>query len=349
MASALRKWPRLPWPVERPQGEKVAAEKAGIIAAGIGDTRTEARAWTTAARAWPAPVCSNFQCPSRSRTWRRWFGKSPVTLLEGVPYCGSFCLDSALSSQLTRMLSGTREHTPSRSRLPLGLLLVARGLIRETQLQHALEAQRRSGKGRIGDWLEAMGWVTEDQITTLLGVQWSCPLFPLDTPPADSVLALLPGRLLRDCRMLPVYVSPTGNRLHVGFADGIAYPALYAVEHMLECRTDACLLKRSALERQMERLAETTQANESVFDSLCGTEEIMRITASYVRRMDSHAIRMVICGNFLWVRLASNRSPQDLLFRLPAPAQHAIARLATRPERLLSAPLKPAPSDSTLD
>ena len=70
--------------------------------------------------------------------------------------------------------------TPHRHRVPLGLVLLAQGWITHPQLQTALEAQRASGQGRIGDWLTQSCGLPEERITRGLGVQWSCPVLGTD-------------------------------------------------------------------------------------------------------------------------------------------------------------------------
>ena len=45
---------------------------------------------------------------------------------------------------------------PAANRMPLGLLLVSQGRLREEQVRAALERQRQSGEGRIGAWLQRL-------------------------------------------------------------------------------------------------------------------------------------------------------------------------------------------------
>ena len=72
--------------------------------------------------------------------------------------------------------------------MPLGLVLLAQGWITHPQLQAALEAQKASGQGRIGDWLQQSCGLPEERVTRGLGVQWSCPVLALDglLAPADG-------------------------------------------------------------------------------------------------------------------------------------------------------------------
>jgi hypothetical protein len=51
--------------------------------------------------------------------------------------------------------------------------MLAHGYLNETQWQTALEAQSRARQGKIGEWLQALHFVTERQVLTALGVQWA--------------------------------------------------------------------------------------------------------------------------------------------------------------------------------
>jgi len=60
-------------------------------------------------------------------------------------------------------------------RVPLGLLLLSRQQMTAAQLRTALERQRASGEGRIGDWLRRWVLPSELQITAAVARQWRVP------------------------------------------------------------------------------------------------------------------------------------------------------------------------------
>jgi hypothetical protein len=78
------------------------------------------------------------------------------------------------------MLPTGTQRRPRQHRIPLGLVLLSRGFIDNQRLQAALQAQRQSRKGRVGEWLMQLGAVNEAQVTMALAIQWSCPVFPLE-------------------------------------------------------------------------------------------------------------------------------------------------------------------------
>lgn len=69
----------------------------------------------------------------------------------------------------------------------LGDALVARGLLTEEQLAHALDLHRRSGQ-RLGRVLLSLGYVQRLDIFRVLGEAWDLPFVDLTATPVDAVL-----------------------------------------------------------------------------------------------------------------------------------------------------------------
>jgi hypothetical protein len=206
-------------------------------------------------------------------------------------------------------------------RIPLGLLLLSRGQLSNSQLRLALEAQRTNGKGRIGHWLENLGFATEEQITVALGIQWACPVLPSHSSFDKGSARLLPLRLLESFRMFPVKFVTATRIFLVAFCDGVDYRALYAIEQMLHCRTEACLLSRSALERALEGIGHEPRNGDLLFESWRDMTEMARITCGYVLKLGAEDVRIVTCGEYIWVRLAAGRDFANILFRRAAESE----------------------------
>ena len=79
--------------------------------------------------------------------------------------------------------------------------MLEQGWITSGQLRQALEAQKAAGGGRLGIWLVRQQGVSEQLVTRALGLQWSCPVLPMEFHDAEAltVLASPPvcGRLWR--------------------------------------------------------------------------------------------------------------------------------------------------------
>jgi hypothetical protein len=195
--------------------------------------------------------------------------------------------------------------------------MLSRGQLTDWQLRTALDAQRAGVPRRIGEWLEKLGFATEQQVTAALGLQWACPVLTCRTPRDFGGGHLLPYRLLEQFRMLPVqFVAATGV-FYVAFSDGIDYTALYAIRQMLDCRTEACLISRSSMNQELERMGRESRPGDFLFESWHDPAAMARITCAYALKLDAKQVRIVGCGEYVWVRLDADRGPASLLFRRP--------------------------------
>ena len=188
------------------------------------------------------PHCGEMGCTLSRRLWRRARWWNAAIRLEGTRYCAPQCFENAMRQRLARISTTAPPVVSVRHRIPLGLLLLSRGQLTNPQLRSALEAQKESGQHRLGEWLGKLGYATEQQVTAALGVQWACPVLTAAVTPDLRFLRMLPFRWLEAFRMLPLQFVPTTRMFYLAFSEGIDYPALRAVEQMLSCRTEACLI-----------------------------------------------------------------------------------------------------------
>ncbi len=87
-------------------------------------------------------------------------------------------MERALTDTLRRLRSvSLRASATAPHRVPLGLVLLSRQQLTAEQLRAGLAAQRSAGRGRIGEWLQTLGFASEQQVTSALARQWSCPVW----------------------------------------------------------------------------------------------------------------------------------------------------------------------------
>jgi hypothetical protein len=254
------------------------------------------------------PSCIHLQ-----RTWHRLCRKPRGTLVLGSRYCSENCLERALDDALQRVRSSSQPLRASH-RIPLGLLLLSRQQLTIEQLRKALESQRAAGRGKIGEWLQALGFVNEQQVTAALARQWSCPVLRTNSLSSPGRIPKIPAKLLESFLMMPVdYVHATST-LHVAFAHGIDYSVLYAIEQMAGCRTEPCMASASLVRERLRTMSENRTETEVVFDRVADDAEFSRIIRSYSIRVAATEIRLAACSPHLWVRLLrSALPPLDLL------------------------------------
>jgi hypothetical protein len=234
--------------------------------------------------------------------------------------CSPECLDQVLEDLLYSLIESTRANRETRAhRFPLGLLMHSLGLISKESLQAALQAQRETGKGRVGDWLRRQGAVTESQITQALAMQWALPVYPLEK--WEGILNwghLLPFPLLDSFQMVPVYCSPASGLLHVAFSSRVDYTALYAIEQMLEFRTQPCVGQESYIERALERLHQQGGSTDVPIEGPMEPSVISCATLQEALKFGAQEVRVVGCADNIWVRLRAPEIVRDLLFHRPA-------------------------------
>jgi hypothetical protein len=249
--------------------------------------------------------------------WRKWRRGSNSISLAGSLYCLDECLERAILKQLRRLPVATSH--PTNHRIPLGLVLLSKKQITPEQLRTALDAQRSAGRGRIGEWLQELGFVNERQVTAALARQWSCPILSETSHFSGSQNDLqIPVTLMEHFAMMQVEYIAANATIHVAFGEGIDYTALYAIEQMTGCRTEPCMALSSFIRGEIQALAHRRDGNEIVFNHVIDEAELSRIVCSYCARLGSSEIRLDACGPYIWVRLSRpSRHAIDLLIRSP--------------------------------
>ena len=158
-------------------------------------------------------------------------------------YHETACLQDDLIARLRSLLrvegNAVRAH-----RVPIGLLLVKRGVITPEQLREALRLQRLAGSGKLGYWLQQITNLDEEQVCAALGQQWGCPVFPLDRQAAPFIRGNAPPySLLASARAVPAFTTLDAREWHIAFSERIDHTLLYAWEEILECKTFACVAR----------------------------------------------------------------------------------------------------------
>src|SRR5258708_25198011 len=112
----------------------------------------------------------------------------------------------------------------------LGELLLREKRITPGQLQEALNHQRSNG-GRLGSNLVKLGFVLDEEITSLLSRQYSVPAINLTQFDLDpAVVRLIPGETAMKYQVIPVGRSTTA--LTLAMTDPTNVFTLYDIKFM---------------------------------------------------------------------------------------------------------------------
>jgi len=200
--------------------------------------------------------------------------------------------------------------------MPLGLLMVARGQLTYAEVAAALEAQQRARYGTIGEWIEKLGFATEQDVTTALALQWGCPLATSIEISEIPVFARIPLALLVKFQMLPMHFAARADTLYLACGRRVDHGTLYAVEQMIGCRIQPCAGGRQAVAAELERLSQKPPSGEVEFRQVHDVAEMSRIALSYITRLTADEVRSSRIGPTIWLRLRARASYLSLVFHL---------------------------------
>jgi hypothetical protein len=271
------------------------------------------------------PTCSNPQC--RSGWLHLWRNRQKPVFEEGWT-CSAECLKERVALAVTREMAGYESASiQHRHRVPLGLVMLAQGWINRHQLAKALESQRASESGRLGEWLIRDCGLTEHLVTKALSLQWNCPVYTLDRHQPDAVASLVPRLLVDACGILPLRVA-AGKIFYVGFEDRLDACATLAMERMTGLHVEAGLVSASLFRSAQERLLDAVFPACRLIEASSAEVAIAALTTSIEKTKPTDA-RLVRIRECLWLRMwheGRAHSPvrrdevEDVLCTVAAPA-----------------------------
>ncbi len=134
---------------------------------------------------------------------------------------------------------------PQQKRIRIGDLLVSRQMITDTQLQHALQEQKLSGR-KLGKTLVDLGYVEENALLSLLSRQLNIPFVELKQFRFDTELVQsLPETSARRYRVIPLREDPDG--LLLGMADPTDIFCLDDLQRQLKKNIKPAVVRESEL------------------------------------------------------------------------------------------------------
>jgi hypothetical protein len=188
-----------------------------------------------------------------------------------------------------------------RHRIPLGLLMLEQGWITARQLRGAVLAQRENGAGRLGHWLIAREGVSEQLVTRALGLQWSCPVLPLESHDPEALAPILPRFFVDAFGALPLRVA-AGRLLYLGFEDRLDPVLALAIERISGLRVESGLVQGSVFQPAHARMLEASFPRVELLEA-ASEPALVRALArrvEHVRPVESHLARVHDC---LWLRM----------------------------------------------
>ncbi len=250
-------------------------------------------------------TCANPGCGSG---WLHLWRSRQAPVFEGGWNCSADCTASRVLAAVRRELDGRGAVDEGhRHRIPLGLVMLEQGWITSSQLRQALDEQKMAGAGRLGQWLVRKQGVSEQLVTRALGLQWSCPVLPLEFHDPEALTVILPRLFVDAYGALPLRVA-AGKLVYLGFEDRLDAILALAVGRMTGLRVESGLVRESLFASAHTRMlgakfpsVELIEANSEPAVAHAMAKAIER-----ARPVESRLVRVHDC---LWLRMW--RRPQS--------------------------------------
>src|SRR6187402_2606514 len=140
----------------------------------------------------------------------------------------------------------------------LGELLLKENMVTPQQLQEALNHQKMGG-GKLGKAFVSLGFVKDEEITSLLSRQYGVPSINLDHFEVDpAIIKIIPAETARKYQVLPL--SRSGAVLTIAMADPTNVFAMDDIKFMTGYNVEPVVASESAIEDAIEKYYGSTRS-----------------------------------------------------------------------------------------
>jgi hypothetical protein len=179
--------------------------------------------------------------------------------------------------------------------------MLEQGWITTAQLRGALEGQRANQAGRLGHWLMAKEGVSEQLVTRALGLQWSCPVLPLEFHDPEGLSPVLPRLFVDAFGALPLRVA-AGRLIYLGFEDRLDPGLSLALERMSGLRVESGLVQGSQFRPAHSRMLEAKFPPVELLEA-ASEPALVRVLTKAIERAKPVESRLVRVHDCLWLRM----------------------------------------------
>jgi hypothetical protein len=142
-------------------------------------------------------------------------------------------------------------------------------------------------------------------VTRALGLQWSCPVLPMEFHDAEALTALVPRLFVDAFGALPLRLA-AGRFLYLGFEDRLDPVLALAVERMTGLRVESGLVQGSLFRPEHTRMLNAKFPAVELIEAASEAALVRALTKSIeqARPVESRLVRVRDC---LWLRLWQRR------------------------------------------
>src|SRR5262245_51842338 len=142
----------------------------------------------------------------------------------------------------------------------LGELLLKENMVTPQQLQEALAHQKLNG-GKLGKAFVSLGYVRDEEITSLLSRQYGVPSINLDHFEVDpAIIKIIPAETSRKYQILPL--SRSGATLTIAMADPTNVFAMDDIKFMTGYNVEPVVASETSLDEAIEKYYGSTRSLE---------------------------------------------------------------------------------------
>jgi hypothetical protein len=243
--------------------------------------------------------CANSSC---NTGWLHLLRSRSAPIFEGGWSCSAACTRARVELAVCREMDGRGgAQEVHRHRIPLGLVMLEQGWITSSQLRQALDAQKSAGAGRLGQWLVRQQGVSEQLVTRALGLQWSCPVLPMDFQDAEALTVMVPRLFVDAFGALALRVS-AGRLLYLGFEDRLDPVLALAVERMTGLRVESGLVRGSQFRPVQARMLSARFPSVELVEAT-SEPALVNVIAKSIEKARPVESRLVRAHDCFWLRM----------------------------------------------
>ncbi len=271
--------------------------------------------------------CANLDCNS---SWAKPWKSRRRPIFEGRWACGVKCLGTLIREAVRRESSGestTMNLAPHRHRIPLGLVMLAQGWITHPQLRRALEGQRESGQGRIGEWLQQECGLSSEMVTRGLSIQWNCPILSAESFAPQAMALVMPKEFVEEFELLPLRIA--GKQiLYLASPDRPDASAAFGLEQMTDLKVESGLLEQGLFAMGRQRLL-ASRFIATTHESVGETEQLASRIAAILDDQQPIASRLVRIHQYYWLRTWLETGTQSRAGMVPETTEDVLDTIFT--------------------
>jgi hypothetical protein len=147
--------------------------------------------------------------------------------------------------------------------------------------------------------------VSEQLVTRALGLQWSCPVLPIDYHDPEGLSPLLPRLFVDAFGALPLRVA-AGKLVYLGFEDRLDPAVALAVERMTGLRVESGLVPGSQFRPTHSRMLEAKFPPVELLEASSEPALVRALTRAVERKKPVES-RLVRVHDLLWLRMWHGR------------------------------------------